>query len=224
MIWPGRNLALAVLVPSLMSLSLLIPGSGVAWPALVLLDAVIVLAALADLVGLFGATPAAGRADPAGRRVDRRAARRRADDHERGAATAAAPGQGRRARTVRGRAGGVPRPDPAPGDGRVSTIGSRPERRGSFALRRIYGLERSRWGFWQRSRKIACESAVRVYPDVRQIARYTLLATPRPAQRDRPAAVAPGRHWTTTSSGSATTPRGTSPGGSTGGPRPGGGS
>ncbi len=55
-----------------------------------------------------------------------------------------------------------------------------PKRRGSYAMRRLYALVSSRLGFWWREVKLPVETGVRVYPDVRQIARYTLLA-----RRDR---------------------------------------
>jgi uncharacterized protein (DUF58 family) len=55
-----------------------------------------------------------------------------------------------------------------------------PGRRGSYAFRRVYVLVESRLGLWRRSIRLPAESGVRVYPDVRQIARYTMLA-----RRDR---------------------------------------
>jgi uncharacterized protein (DUF58 family) len=51
-----------------------------------------------------------------------------------------------------------------------------PKRRGTYRLRRVYALVSSRMGFWTRSVQMPVETVVRVYPDVRQIARYTLLA------------------------------------------------
>src|SRR3954454_17384708 len=54
MIWPGRNLALATLVPALMSLALLTPDSAPLRPALVGLDVLVALVALGDMATLLG--------------------------------------------------------------------------------------------------------------------------------------------------------------------------
>ncbi len=51
-----------------------------------------------------------------------------------------------------------------------------PLQRGSYPMRRVDALVSSRLGFWQKAVRVPCESLVRVYPDVRQIARYTVLA------------------------------------------------
>ncbi len=51
-----------------------------------------------------------------------------------------------------------------------------PKKRGAYAFRRVDILASSRLGFWRRSKKLPVFTAVRVYPDVRQIARFTLLA------------------------------------------------
>ena len=51
-----------------------------------------------------------------------------------------------------------------------------PRRRGTYAFRRLDALVGSRLGFWQRTVTVPCRTEVRVYPDVRQIARYTVLA------------------------------------------------
>jgi uncharacterized protein (DUF58 family) len=64
-----------------------------------------------------------------------------------------------------------------PGRGRAELIFDVvPKRRGSYRLRRVYALVSSRLGFWTRSVRMPVETPVRVYPDVHQIARYTLLA------------------------------------------------
>ncbi len=51
-----------------------------------------------------------------------------------------------------------------------------PHRRGTYQFHRVDALISSRLGFWRRSVWTPCETTVRVYPDVRQIARYTVLA------------------------------------------------
>jgi uncharacterized protein (DUF58 family) len=51
-----------------------------------------------------------------------------------------------------------------------------PRRRGTYLMRRVDALIASRLGFWQRSVSWPVETQLRVYPDIRQIARYTVLA------------------------------------------------
>jgi len=51
-----------------------------------------------------------------------------------------------------------------------------PRRRGTHTFRHVDVLVSSRLGFWQRAVALPCRTEVRVYPDVRQIARYTVLA------------------------------------------------
>jgi uncharacterized protein (DUF58 family) len=179
MIWPDRNLALSVLVPSLLSMLLLVPGSGILWPALIVLDGAILLLALIDLTSLIG--PSRLRAG--------RSCGMTASLGEPQAVEVTIINEGGRPRSLRVQ---DDLPDTFEADPReflvripargTATLDARvtPRRRGAFALRRVHVLEQSRWGLWQRSRKLPCETGVRVYPDVRQIARYTLLA-----RRDR---------------------------------------
>jgi uncharacterized protein (DUF58 family) len=49
-------------------------------------------------------------------------------------------------------------------------------RRGAFELRRIHLRVRSRLGLWQRFVTIPCQDSVNVYPDLKQLAEYELLA------------------------------------------------
>ncbi|RUL83378.1 DUF58 domain-containing protein [Tautonia sociabilis] len=179
MIWPGRTLALLLLVPSLLSLVLLLPRTGPLWSGVFAVDGTIAVVALVDLAGLAGRT---------GLRATRSCGQT-ASIGEPHPVELTILNDSPRPRRLWVR-DDVPDPfeaEPAeflvrlPSRG-VATLEYRmiPSRRGSFALRRIYALERSRWGLWQRSRRICCETGVRVYPDVRQIARYTLLA-----RRDR---------------------------------------
>ena len=55
-----------------------------------------------------------------------------------------------------------------------------PARRGTYAFERVDAVILSRLGLWQRSLSWPVRTELRVYPDVRQIARYTMLA-----RRDR---------------------------------------
>src|SRR5262249_14450581 len=54
MIWPARNLVLALLAPTLLSLALLVPGASGLKTALIVIDSAVVLVALADFCTLIG--------------------------------------------------------------------------------------------------------------------------------------------------------------------------
>ena len=173
MIWPGRRLATLLLVPTLLSLALFVTEA--VWPAVLALDALIALVALADLFTLRGA----GRL-----RADRRCGEVASlgEPHE---VSLVVENLGRSARTLRLR-DDVPETFAAePAEFLVGVPAASlaelvylatPRRRGSYAFRRVDALASSKLGLWQRSVSVPCLSAVRVYPDVRQIARYTLLA------------------------------------------------
>jgi uncharacterized protein (DUF58 family) len=176
-VWPGRALALALLVPALLSLSLFVTtASG---PAVLVLDAAIGLVALADLATLIGS----GRF-----RAERHcgAVGSLGESHE---VELTIENLGPIARRMRLR-DDVPETfaaDPAefvvdiPPRSRASLhYKVVPRRRGSYALDHVAALVASRLGFWQRSVAWPARTEVRVYPDVRQIARYTVLA-----RRDR---------------------------------------
>ncbi|HWE35100.1 MAG TPA: DUF58 domain-containing protein [Isosphaeraceae bacterium] len=175
MVWPGRNLFLAFLAPAIASLALLVPRSAGLKAGVIALDAMVAVVAVADLALVLGA----GRL---------RASRRCglvASLGERQAVelTIENPGRARRILKVRD---DVPEQFAAVPAEFVVSVPPRglvvldyeliPRRRGSYVLRRVYALATSRLGFWQRSLRIKAETPVRVYPDVRQIARYTLLA------------------------------------------------
>ncbi len=49
-------------------------------------------------------------------------------------------------------------------------------RRGAFVLECVYLQVRSRWGFWKRLIERPCRSIVHVYPDMKQLAEYAVLA------------------------------------------------
>ncbi|HEX8203780.1 MAG TPA: DUF58 domain-containing protein [Isosphaeraceae bacterium] len=175
MIWPGRNLALALLVPALMSLALLTPDSGPLRPVLLGLDALVAVVAVLDLATLMGS----------GRLRAERASGAVASLGEPQGVELTLVNDGRARRVVRVR-DDVPEPFTAePGEFLVLVPGRSlavlaytvvPKRRGSYRFRRVYVLSASRLGLWRRTLRLPCETAVRVYPDVRQIARYTLLA------------------------------------------------
>jgi uncharacterized protein (DUF58 family) len=175
MIWPGRNLVLASAIPALSSLALLAPGTEPLRPLLLLLDGLVLLAAAIDLATLWGS-----------RKLEAsRSCARVASLGEPQEVVLNVTNTGRRRRVVRVR-DDVPETFVAepeeflvalPGRGTATlSYRLRPVRRGSYALRRVYVLVDSRFGFWRRSIRIPVETGIRVYPDVRQIARYTLLA------------------------------------------------
>lgn len=179
MIWPGRNLALAALAPTLLSLLMLTREDPLLRRVVLAVDAGAVLVVLIDLISLVGA-----------RRIRAlRACDPVASLGEPHPVELTLVNEARRRVTVRLR-DDVPATFTADPDeflirvaGRgLSTVEYRmvPMRRGSFRLRRVDAAVSSRFGFWSRLVKLRCETAVRVYPDVRQIARYELLA-----RRDR---------------------------------------
>jgi uncharacterized protein (DUF58 family) len=177
MIWPGRALGVALLAPALASLMLFIDES--LWPLVVVLDVAVGLAALADLFTLVGARRL---------RVERRAG---------GVCSLNEPDQvelvvdntGRTSRRLRLR-DDVPDVfdvDPVAFD--VSVPGHRqailsykvvPKRRGTYRFEQVDALVASRLGFWRRHLVWPLRTEVRVYPDIHQISRYTMLA-----RRDR---------------------------------------
>jgi len=177
MIWPGRALALALLVPALLSLGLFV--SNLLGGAILVLDLVVGLVALLDLVTLVGA-----RAFRVERRCGTVGSLGEAQEVE-----LTLVNQSRRGRVFRAR-DDVPDPfvaDPAEFLVRVAARGAVvlrysviPRRRGTYTFQRVDALVSSRLGFWQRAVSWPVRTVVRVYPDVRQIARYTVLA-----QRDK---------------------------------------
>ncbi|MCA9239168.1 MAG: DUF58 domain-containing protein [Planctomycetales bacterium] len=52
----------------------------------------------------------------------------------------------------------------------------RPARRGEFKLEHVHLSVRSRMGFWQRMLRVPCTSRVNVYPDMKQLGEYAVLA------------------------------------------------
>jgi uncharacterized protein (DUF58 family) len=179
MIWPGRNLATAALLPALLSLLLLIPAADGLRAVLIGIDAALGAIALADLATLVGS----------GRLRASRTCGRVASLGEPQAVEVTIANLGRSRRTLHARDDVPPtfaaEPEeflihiPARGFA-VLEYTIRPSRRGSYALRQVDVLVSSRLGFWRRSLSLPVESEVRVYPDIRQIERYTLLA-----RRDR---------------------------------------
>jgi uncharacterized protein (DUF58 family) len=173
MIWPGRRLALALFVPALLSLGLFV--SPALRGAVFLLDLAVVAVALVDLFSLVGAGSF-------------RAERRHGVVGSLGEPLEielSLENLGPVRRSLRMR-DDVPdtfstdRPEflvTIPGNS-VATMPYKatPLRRGTYEFSQVDALVTSRRSFWRRSVSVPCVSALRVYPDVRQIARYTVLA------------------------------------------------
>jgi len=173
MIWPGRALGVALLFPALASLALL--ASDQVLPIVVALDAAIGLVAIADLFTLWGA----------GRMGVERRLGQVCSLNEPADVELVLENPGRATRTMRLR-DDVPdefSADPAffeiavPGR-RQAVLGYRfvPKRRGTYVFERIDALVASRLGFWRRQCSWPLRTEVRVYPDIHQVARFTMLA------------------------------------------------
>jgi uncharacterized protein (DUF58 family) len=179
MIWPTRNLVLAVLVPTLLSLALLLRGFAELKLLLVVIDIWIASMALGDLVTLLRRPPLSAE----------RQCGIVASLGEPHPVTLTIHNTGRWARLLAIKDDVPETFDATPVEFLINVPGqsfatldytATPGRRGSYVLRRVYVLVWSRLKFWRRSVRLPVESVVRVYPDVRQIARYTILA-----RRDR---------------------------------------
>ena len=173
MIWPGRPLANAALLPALLSLGLFLSPS--LRPAIVALDAIVVLVAVVDLATLLGARRFAveRRCGPVGSLGEPFAVELIVENQ----------GKAPRRLRVRDDVPSTMRAEPGEFLVQVARRGRMllayqvtPQRRGTYAFDRVDALIPSRLGFWERSVRWPVRSVVKVYPDIRQIGRYTLLA------------------------------------------------
>jgi uncharacterized protein (DUF58 family) len=177
MVWPGRALGVALLVPALLSLVLFIREEVL--PLVLAIDGIVAFVALIDLASLVGA----GRL-----RVERQVGRVCSlNEHQ--DVVLSIENAGRRARSLRLR-DDVPdefSADPAAFD---VTVPSRrqasltyrfvPKRRGTYVFQQVDALVDSRLGFWRGQYSWPLRTEVRVYPNIHQVARFTMLA-----RRDR---------------------------------------
>jgi uncharacterized protein (DUF58 family) len=173
MIWPGRPLAIAASIPALLSLGLFVEPALA--PAILAVDAAIAAVALLDLFSLIGAKkfrvarvvgPVCSLGEPF-------------------TVELTLENLGRAGRMLRIR-DDVPQTMTAepvdfvariPGQGKAYlNYKVTPLRRGGYEFQRVDGLVSSRLGLWQRSVTWPGATRVKVYPDIRQIGRYTLLA------------------------------------------------
>ncbi len=177
MIWPGRALGVALVFPALLSLTLFV-NDGIL-PIVVAMDAAIALVAVVDLLTLAGA----GRL-----KVERRLGEV-CSLNEPADVEIVLENPHRAARQLRLR-DDVPdefSADPpafelvVPGR-RQAVLAYRfvPKRRGTYVFEHVDALVASRLGFWRRQCTWPVRTEVRVYPDIHQLARYTMLA-----RRDR---------------------------------------
>ncbi len=173
MIWPGRPLALAALVPAVLSFALFVDPT--IKPALLAIDAAVALVAIVDLATLLGA----GRF-----RVERRCGSV-GSIGEPFAVELRVENAGRAGRLlqIRDDVPGTMTAEPAeflariPRRGRaVLTYSATPHRRGTYSFERLDALISSRLGLWRRAVAWPVSNRVKVYPDIRQIGRYTVLA------------------------------------------------
>ena len=172
MIWPGRALGVALVVPALLSLALFV--SEAVLPIVVALDAAVALLALADLFTLLGS----GRLRVA-RQMGKVCSLDEPQDVE-----LVVENTGRAARSMRLR-DDVPdefTADPAAFDlavpGRRQAVLSYrfvPKRRGTYVFEQVDALVASRLGLWRAQCSWPLRTEVRVYPDIHQVARFTML-------------------------------------------------
>jgi uncharacterized protein (DUF58 family) len=176
-IWPARPLAQAVLLPALLSLAVF--ATEAVKPLVLALDLIVALVAIFDLFSLRGAPKL---------RVVRQCGTT-CSLGERQRVTLIIENPTQRGRRLRLRddvpATFLAEPDQfrldVPGQSRLELeYNLLPGRRGTYVFERVDALVQSRLGLWQRSVAVVARTELRVYPDVRQIARYTMLA-----RRDR---------------------------------------
>jgi uncharacterized protein (DUF58 family) len=175
MVWPGRNLALAILLPTLLSLLMVTNDDPLLKRVILGIDVGVAGFALFDMATLI--------------RVKRLRISRICDP----VASLGEPHQveltivneGRRSLLLHLR-DDIPASFSADPDEFLIKVAARavstveysmiPKRRGTFRMRRADVSVASRFRFWARLLKLPSETIIRVYPDVRQIARYELLA------------------------------------------------
>lgn len=177
MIWPEQRLVRLVLIPSLLTLAML-PAPRL-WPAIAFLDGVFIAVFLTDLVSLVRLRHwRAERVMPAtlsiGKVQNVTIQLRNLNRHDASVTLVdfwpiefeVDPGM------MEG--------EIAAGRGLTWQYQLKPTRRGGFHVERIQLFVKSRMGFWRLEKLLPCDTRVRVYPDIRQISQYTMLA-----RRDR---------------------------------------
>jgi uncharacterized protein (DUF58 family) len=173
MIWPAKPLAIAASIPAVFSLGLFV-DVGLA-PAIVAIDLAIVAVALVDLITLVGS-----KSFRAERKVGPVCSLGEPFTVE---LTLENLGRSGRVLRLRDDVPDTMTAEPADFVARIPRRGRAylnykvtPKRRGGYDFQRVDALVSSRLGLWQRSVHWPCLTRVKVYPDIRQISRYTLLA------------------------------------------------
>ena len=167
MIWPGRPLGIALLLPALVSLTLFVSEDFL--PLVKVIDTAVVALAAFDLLTLWGAAHLDRAADRLGL-LARRARRSRARSRK--------PESRPRFLVVRDDVPDVFTAEPASFElklpaKRQAMLSYRfvPKRRGTYRFERVDALISSRLGFWRRQSSWRLSTEVRVYPDIHQLAR-----------------------------------------------------
>jgi uncharacterized protein (DUF58 family) len=177
MIWPGRPLGIALLLPALVSLTLFVSEDFL--PLVKVIDTAVVALAAFDLFTLWGAARIS---------IERRTGSVCSLD-EPGEVELILENQSRAPRflVVRDDVPDVFTAEPATFElklpaKRQAMLSYRfvPKRRGTYRFERVDALISSRLGFWRRQSSWRLSTEVRVYPDIHQLARYSMLA-----RRDR---------------------------------------
>jgi uncharacterized protein (DUF58 family) len=172
-VYPRERLVYAAIVPALATGAILAAPRAV-W-AVVGLDAVLAVLAAGDLLTL-----PRRRAIFAERHAGRIASLRKSHP-----VSLVVSNRGAQAATLRVRDGMPHELNPQPAEFLLhiaprsrSTLSYvlRPRRRGAFAIDCVHLQARSRLGFWQRLMDYPLTTAVNVYPDMRQLSQYALLA------------------------------------------------
>jgi uncharacterized protein (DUF58 family) len=177
LVWPGRPLGVVVLVPALFSLALFVSQELLF--IVLALDLAVGLVALLDLGTLWGS----GRL-----KVERRIGHVCSLDEPEDAELVI-DNMGRAARRIWLR-DDVPDEFTADPPAFEVTVPARrqavlsyrftPKRRGTYVFERVDALISSRFGLWRLQTHWPLSTSVRVYPDIHQVARFTMLA-----RRDR---------------------------------------
>ncbi|TWT78137.1 hypothetical protein Pla123a_09270 [Posidoniimonas polymericola] len=171
--YPNRPLVLLLVVPAVLSVSVVfLPG---VWVGLAVLNGLIAAAAAVDLFSLarqqsfeaerqVGLTASLAKPHPVSLTISNRAGR----------------GQ-----PVRIRDGVPPELSADPEEFLISLTPAsrstlrydlRASSRGEFLLKEVHLSVSSRWGLWQRLLRLPCESRLNVYPDMKQLGEYAILA------------------------------------------------
>ncbi|WP_425396371.1 DUF58 domain-containing protein [Aeoliella sp.] len=172
-VYPHRPLVLLMIVPSFMAIWIAFLPS--VWPMVAVVDLLVLLVAVVDLESLRGA----------GRIQIERQVALIASLGQLHKVTLTATNRGKKEWPVWIRDGVPEHLEAEPEDFNVVLPAERratleyhlrPKRRGGFDFEHAYVRVRSRWGLWNRYVQLDCHSRINVYPDMKQLGEYALLA------------------------------------------------